>query len=51
MLVYSATGPSATGTSPANPRVSLHLADDGDGGDLVVLEGVRAGRPEGTLAP
>ena len=30
----------------ANPRVSLHLNDDGEGGDIVTLEGRAAVEPD-----
>ena len=33
------TGRSATRNIAANPRVSFHLEDDADGGDLVIVEG------------
>lgn len=39
VLVYSDRRAKRNGNVRANPRVSLHLNDDGSGGDLVVLEG------------
>jgi len=39
-LVYSDRRAKRNGNIVANPRVSLHLDDDGRGGDIVVLEGV-----------
>ena len=38
-LVYSDHRAKRNANIAANPRVSLHLADDGEGGDLVIVEG------------
>jgi PPOX class probable F420-dependent enzyme len=39
VLIYSDHRAKRNANIAANPRVSLHLADNGSGGDLVVLEG------------
>jgi len=39
VLVYSSKKARRNANIAANPHVSVHLADDGSGGDLVVLEG------------
>jgi len=39
VLVYSSTKAKRNANIAANPRVSVHLEGDGDGGDLVILEG------------
>lgn len=39
-LVYSDHRAKRNANIAANPRVSLHLADDGEGGDIVIVEGV-----------
>ena len=57
-LVYSQPGAPKVGNVTANPRVSLHLNDDGTGDDVVSFEGAatvepgtpRADRVEGYLA-
>jgi PPOX class probable F420-dependent enzyme len=57
-LVYSQPDAPKVGNVAANPRVSLHLNDDGAGGDVVTFEGAatvepdtpRADRVEGYLA-
>ena len=57
-LVYSQPGAPKVRNVTANPRVSLHLGDDGAGGDVVTFEGAatvepdtpRADRVEGYLA-
>ncbi|HEV3497642.1 MAG TPA: TIGR03667 family PPOX class F420-dependent oxidoreductase [Actinomycetes bacterium] len=57
-LVYSQPDAPKVGNVAANPRVSLHLNDDGAGGDVVSFEGAatvepdtpRADRVEGYLA-
>jgi PPOX class probable F420-dependent enzyme len=38
-LVYSDRRAKRNGNIAGNPRVSLHLADNGRGGDVVILEG------------
>lgn len=38
-VIYSDHRARRNGNVRANPRVSLHLDDDGQGGDVVVLEG------------
>jgi PPOX class probable F420-dependent enzyme len=38
-LVYSDRRARRNGNIAANPRVSLHLNDNGSGGDVVILEG------------
>ena len=40
VLVYSSTKAKRNANLAINPRVSLHLEGDGDGGDLVILEGI-----------
>jgi PPOX class probable F420-dependent enzyme len=48
ILVYSDRRAKRNGNIAANPRVSLHLNDNGQGGDVVVVEGearVDAGTP------
>jgi len=39
VLVYSFKRAVRNRNIATNPRVSFHLADDGEGGDLVILEG------------
>lgn len=39
-LVYSDHRAKRNANIAANPRVSLHLSDDGKGGDIVVVEGI-----------
>ena len=38
-LIYSDRRAKRNGNIAANPRVSLHLNDDGSGGDVVIVEG------------
>jgi PPOX class probable F420-dependent enzyme len=38
-LIYGDHRAKRNANIDANPRVSLHLADDGEGGDLVIVEG------------
>jgi PPOX class probable F420-dependent enzyme len=40
VLVYSHHRAKRNANIAANPRVSVHLDDDGDGGDLVIVEGI-----------
>ena len=57
-LLYSQPGAQKVRNLAAQPKVSLHLNDDGDGGDVVTFEGAaslepdtpRADRVEGYLA-
>jgi PPOX class probable F420-dependent enzyme len=57
-LLYSQPGAQKVRNLAANPKVSLHLNDDGDGGDVVTFEGEatvepgtpRADRVDGYLA-
>jgi PPOX class probable F420-dependent enzyme len=57
-LLYSQPGAQKVRNLAANPRVSLHLGDDGQGGDIVTVEGratvepdtPRADRVDGYLA-
>jgi PPOX class probable F420-dependent enzyme len=39
LLIYSDRRAKRNANIRANPRVSLHLGDDGGGGDIVVIEG------------
>jgi len=39
VLVYSSSKAKRNANLEAHPRVSFHLEGDGDGGDLVILEG------------
>lgn len=39
VLVYSDRRAKRNGNIAANPRVSLHLGDNGRGGDIVIVEG------------
>ena len=45
-LVYSQPDAQKVRNVAANPRVSLHLNDDGEGGDIVTLEGRAAVEPD-----
>lgn len=45
-LVYSQPGAPKVRNVTANPRVSLHLGDDGAGGDVVIFEGAAAVEPD-----
>ena len=57
-LLYSQPGAQKVRNLAVNPKVALHLGDDGDGGDIVTVEGTatvepgtpRADRVEGYLA-
>ena len=57
-LLYSQPGAQKVRNLAANPKVALHLGDDGAGGDIVTIEGTatlepgspRADRVEGYLA-
>jgi PPOX class probable F420-dependent enzyme len=50
LLVYSDRRAKRNGNIAANPRVTLHLNDDGRGGDVVVIEG-EARVDDGSPAP
>jgi PPOX class probable F420-dependent enzyme len=39
LLIYSDRRAKRNGNIAANPRVSLHLSDNGEGGDIVIVEG------------
>ena len=45
-LVYSQPGAQKVRNLTANPKVSLHLSDDGAGGDVVSFEGSAAVEPD-----
>jgi PPOX class probable F420-dependent enzyme len=45
-LVYSQPGAQKVRNLTANPKVSLHLSDDGAGGDVVSFEGAAAVEPD-----
>ena len=45
-LVYSQPGAPKVGNVAANPKVSLHLNDDGTGGDVVIIEGAATVEPD-----
>jgi PPOX class probable F420-dependent enzyme len=45
-LLYSQPGAQKVRNLAANPRVSLHLNDDGDGGDVVTFEGEATPEPD-----
>ena len=45
-LLYSQPGAQKVRNLAANPRVSLHLNDDGDGGDVVTFEGQATVEPD-----
>jgi PPOX class probable F420-dependent enzyme len=45
-LVYSQPGAPKVRNVTANPRVSLHLGDDGAGDDVVIFEGAAAVEPD-----
>ena len=40
VLVYSAKSAKRNGNVAVNPRVSVHLEGNADGGDLVIVEGI-----------
>jgi PPOX class probable F420-dependent enzyme len=46
LLVYSQPHAQKVRNLGANPRVSLHLGDDGAGGDVVSVEGTAAVEPD-----
>jgi PPOX class probable F420-dependent enzyme len=45
-LLYSQPGAQKVRNVAANPKVSLHLSDDGSGGDIVTFEGEAAVEPD-----
>jgi PPOX class probable F420-dependent enzyme len=51
LLVYGDYRARRNANLAANPRVSLHLPDDGSGGDIVVIEGVARFDPGYPQAP
>jgi PPOX class probable F420-dependent enzyme len=49
-LLYSQPGAQKVRNLAANPKVALHLGDDGDGGDIVTVEGTAAVEPDAPRA-
>lgn len=53
-LIYGSADGKKTGNIESNPRVCLHLEGNGQGGDIVILEGTatvdRQGPPASTVA-
>ena len=49
-LVFSQPGAQKVRNLAANPRVALHLGDDGAGGDIVIVEGTAAVEPDSPRA-
>jgi PPOX class probable F420-dependent enzyme len=49
-LVFSQPGAQKVRNLAANPRVALHLGDDGAGGDIVTVEGTAAVEPDSPRA-
>ena len=49
-LVYSQPGAQRLRNLAANPKVSLHLGDDGAGGDIVTVEATAAVEPDAPRA-
>jgi PPOX class probable F420-dependent enzyme len=49
-LIFSQPGADKVRNLTANPRVSLHLSDDGNGGDIVTMEGTAAVEPDSPRA-
>jgi PPOX class probable F420-dependent enzyme len=45
-LLYSQPGAQKVRNLAANPKVALHLDDDGSGGDVVTVEGTAAVEPD-----
>ena len=45
-LLYSQPDAPKVGNVAANPKVALHLGDDGQGGDIVTFEGEAAVEPD-----
>ena len=45
-LLYSQPGAQKVRNLAVNPRVALHLGDDGAGGDIVTVEGTAAVEPD-----
>ena len=49
-LLYSQPGAQKVRNLAANPKVALHLGDDGNGGDVVSFEGTATVEPDGPRA-
>jgi PPOX class probable F420-dependent enzyme len=49
-LVFSQPGAQKVRNLTANPKVALHLGDDGGGGDIVSVEGTAAVEPDSPRA-
>jgi PPOX class probable F420-dependent enzyme len=49
-LVFSQPGAQKVRNLTANPKVALHLGDDGTGGDIVTVEGTAAVEPDSPRA-
>ena len=49
-LLYSQPGAQKVRNLAANPKVALHLGDDGTGGDIVTVEGTAAVEPDSPRA-
>jgi PPOX class probable F420-dependent enzyme len=49
-LLYSQPGAQKVRNVGANPKVSLHLGDDGAGGDVVTVEGAASVEPDSPRA-
>jgi PPOX class probable F420-dependent enzyme len=49
-LVFSQPGAQKVRNLAVNPRVALHLGDDGAGGDIVTVEGTAAVEPDSPRA-
>jgi PPOX class probable F420-dependent enzyme len=49
-LLYSQPGAQKVRNLAANPKVALHLGDDGAGGDIVTVEGTAALEPDSPRA-
>lgn len=49
-LIYGINGGPKTVNIAANPRVSLHLNDNGRGGDIVIVEGTARQETDGPAA-
>ena len=51
LVVYSLNRAQRLANLAANPHVSFHLADDGSGGDILVIEGTARVDPSTPLLP
>ena len=49
-LLYSQPGAQKVRNVTVNPKVALHLGDDGDGGDIVTVEGTATLEPDSPRA-